>query len=209
MSKKRIAIIGGGTAGLTAAYQLNKAHDISLFEKSARLGGNAYNYTTHDGEKVDIAAAVFGTAGYPNFYALLEELGLKSSLCVRSFMTFYDLDQKQGLSVTPTWKGLRMQNFELLKPKNMGHFWRVSRGLARARKMAKRGELDGLTLEQCLDQISEFEGEGRIIVLCALCLLSSMSGPEVLATPALFFIRKLEVHHDVLDRKSTRLNSSH
>jgi oxygen-dependent protoporphyrinogen oxidase len=36
---KRIAIVGGGIAGLTAAWLLHKKHQITLFEKSDRVGG--------------------------------------------------------------------------------------------------------------------------------------------------------------------------
>lgn len=38
--KKRIAVIGGGPAGMQAAYELSlKGHEIDLFEKTDRLGG--------------------------------------------------------------------------------------------------------------------------------------------------------------------------
>ena len=56
----RIAIIGGGIAGLTAAYLLNDKYEIALFEKENRLGGNAYTHITRDGLSFDIAAAIFG-----------------------------------------------------------------------------------------------------------------------------------------------------
>ncbi len=38
----RIGIVGGGIAGLTAAYELaKKGHDVAVFEKGAELGGQA------------------------------------------------------------------------------------------------------------------------------------------------------------------------
>ena len=37
---KKIAIIGSGISGLTAAYYLNKQHDICLYEADSRLGGH-------------------------------------------------------------------------------------------------------------------------------------------------------------------------
>lgn len=41
MSKKRIAIVGGGVAGVSAFWSLNKysSHEVHLFEASERLGG--------------------------------------------------------------------------------------------------------------------------------------------------------------------------
>ncbi len=83
--RKKIAIIGGGIAGLTAAYYLNKKHDITLFEKEDRLGGNAYTYYSSKNEQLDIAVAAFGRKGYGNFFALLSELGLETDLCANTF----------------------------------------------------------------------------------------------------------------------------
>jgi predicted NAD/FAD-binding protein len=36
----KIAIVGGGAAGMTAAHLLDKVHDVSVFEKQPILGGN-------------------------------------------------------------------------------------------------------------------------------------------------------------------------
>ena len=36
----KIAVIGGGAAGVMTAHLLDEAHDVSLFEKQALLGGN-------------------------------------------------------------------------------------------------------------------------------------------------------------------------
>ena len=36
----KIAIVGGGAAGMTAAHLLDKVHDVTLFEKEPVLGGN-------------------------------------------------------------------------------------------------------------------------------------------------------------------------
>lgn len=65
--KEKVAIIGGGIAGLTTAYLLCDKYDITLFEKDNRLGGNAHTITTRDGLSFDIAVAVFGKTGYPNY----------------------------------------------------------------------------------------------------------------------------------------------
>ena len=41
----RIGIIGGGIAGLTAAYELaKKGHNVTVFEKEAELGGQASTF---------------------------------------------------------------------------------------------------------------------------------------------------------------------
>ena len=36
----KVAIIGGGAAGMSCAYLLDKKHDVTVFEKQPMLGGN-------------------------------------------------------------------------------------------------------------------------------------------------------------------------
>jgi predicted NAD/FAD-binding protein len=196
--KKKVAVIGGGIAGLTAGYLLSKKHDVALFESTDRIGGNAYTYILPDGEAADIAVAVFGRAGYRNFYKLLSEIHVETQPCYDTYMSFHNLDTKDGLYLTPSLRRSFAQRFRHLKPKNL---WNVSRfflGLYRAHRLMKSGGLQDATVAECLDRIPEMTGDSRMLFLCALCLLSSMEVPEVLEAPASFFFRKLQVHHDVI-----------
>ncbi|MBA3399647.1 MAG: FAD-dependent oxidoreductase, partial [Acidimicrobiia bacterium] len=43
--QRRIAVIGSGVSGLTAAYVLQRGGQVTLFEADDRLGGHAH---THD-----------------------------------------------------------------------------------------------------------------------------------------------------------------
>ena len=49
--RKRIAIIGGGISGISAAWLLQKEHDTFLYEASDRLGGHANPIKLDDSEK--------------------------------------------------------------------------------------------------------------------------------------------------------------
>jgi len=42
MDNQRIAIIGSGISGLTAAYLLHKSHEITLFEANDYIGGHTH-----------------------------------------------------------------------------------------------------------------------------------------------------------------------
>lgn len=200
--KKRIAVIGGGIAGLTAGYLLHKRHDVTLFEKQNRLGGNAYTHETPDGQSPDIAVAAFGRAGYPNFYALLSELGVETVPCWNSYMSFHDLDRREGLYLTPSLKGSLAQGFKFLRPGPMGDLVRLFAGLKKARRLLDSGLLEDSTLAECLNKVPELSGNSRLIFLCALGLLSSMDCSEILGSPADFFLDKLGVHHDVISPKA-------
>lgn len=200
--KKRVAVIGGGIAGLTAAYLLRRKHDVTLFEKSHRLGGNAYTAATRTGHAPDIAVAAFGKAGYPLFYRLLDELRVGTDMCPSSYMSFHNLDTKTGLYVTPGLRGLFKQGFSLLKPGTLMAFTNLMSGLAEGRRRLDAGRLAGITLAEALDGIPQMRGETRLIFLCALCLLSSMDASDVLASPAWFFFEKLAVHNDVISPKA-------
>lgn len=73
----RVAVVGGGIAGLTAAYRLQQADaglDIVLFERSSRLGGKLRT-TPFMGRPVDEAADAFLTR-VPWAIDLCEELGI-------------------------------------------------------------------------------------------------------------------------------------
>ncbi|HEX8958417.1 MAG TPA: NAD(P)-binding protein, partial [Solirubrobacterales bacterium] len=132
---KRVAVIGGGAAGLAAGHFLRRDFELTLFEKASRLGGNAYTFTARDGQEVDVAVAAFGRAGYKHFFRLLDELGIATRASAGAFMSVHDLDGRRGIYVTPSLRGLRAQRFRLLRPSQLRPFWELSRGLAAARRI--------------------------------------------------------------------------
>jgi uncharacterized protein len=199
--KKKIAIIGGGIAGLTSAYLLQRKHDVTLFEKSSRVGGNAYMIQTPEGEDVDLAVAAFGKSGYANFYALLNELGVDTDACANTFMSFHNMDSGEGLYLTPSLKGGMSQGFDLFKPKNLKNLLDMFIGMKKAKKLMAQGKLKGLLMREALELIPDITGNGKLVFLGTLCLLSSMECHEVLDTPAEFFIGKLTCHNDVISPK--------
>jgi predicted NAD/FAD-binding protein len=77
----RIAVVGGGIGGLSAAWLLSQRHEVVLFETEPRLGGHA-NTTEAPGLKgpvpVDTGFIVYNEPNYPNFTALLSHLGVES-----------------------------------------------------------------------------------------------------------------------------------
>lgn len=77
----RIAVIGGGIAGLTATWLLQQRHDVLLYEKHNRVGGHAHTATMTRADEqipVDTAFVMFNTDTYPIFSRLLDHLGVAS-----------------------------------------------------------------------------------------------------------------------------------
>ncbi len=76
--RKKIAIIGSGISGLSAAYLLSKKYEVYLFEKNTRLGGHTRTIYVDDNLKkisVDTGFIVFNEKNYPDltkFFNLLK-----------------------------------------------------------------------------------------------------------------------------------------
>jgi uncharacterized protein len=73
----RIAIIGTGISGLTAAHLLHPAHEITVFEAGDHIGGhtNTVRVDAEDGPwDVDTGFIVLNDRNYPLFEAMLDEL---------------------------------------------------------------------------------------------------------------------------------------
>jgi len=77
----KIAIIGGGAAGMTAAHLLDKTHDITLFEKQPILGGNIRTLNKNvacdsldQNITLDNGVIEFQRDYFPNFHKLMHNL---------------------------------------------------------------------------------------------------------------------------------------
>ena len=81
MAPRRVAVVGSGVSGLTAAYVLEKSGaQVTLFEKDARLGGHADTHDVVDRggrtQAVDTGFIVHNQKTYPVLLRLFAELGV-------------------------------------------------------------------------------------------------------------------------------------
>jgi predicted NAD/FAD-binding protein len=79
---RRIAVVGSGVAGLSAAYVLSRTNSVTLFEAQRRLGGHADTHlvTAADGRElaVDTGFIVHNKRTYPLLTRLFAELGVST-----------------------------------------------------------------------------------------------------------------------------------
>ena len=70
----KIAVIGSGISGLSAAYHLSKKYHVDLFEKDDHFGGHSYTYDINETKvAVDLGFIVFNELTYPNLIKFFKE----------------------------------------------------------------------------------------------------------------------------------------
>lgn len=84
---QRIAIVGGGISGLSAAWLLARDHSVTLFEAEPRLGGHARTVVAgrRGDQPVDTGFIVFNYTNYPHLTGLFRDLDVP---VIRSDMSF-------------------------------------------------------------------------------------------------------------------------
>ena len=141
----KVAVIGSGISGNVAAYHLNKHHKITVYEANDYIGGHTHTHDiNHQGKhfSVDTGFIVFNHKTYPNFIALLKELGVEEQL---STMSFGVKCEKTGLEyMGSTINSLFAQRRNIFRPS----FWRMILDILRFNREATQ------LLEQSSDEIS-------------------------------------------------------
>ena len=131
----KIAVIGAGISGLVAAYRLCSEHDITVFEANDYPGGHTNTVDVElDGERhaIDTGFIVFNDWTYPNFIALLDELGVASRPTTMSFSV---RDERTGLEYNGhSLNTLFAQRRNLLRPS----FYRMLADILRFNREARR-----------------------------------------------------------------------
>ena len=80
MSRKKVAILGGGIAGLSVAYFLKKeGFEPVLYEKRAEVGGR-FATLEYEGVYINKGAMMFAPKLNPHFAALIKQLGVEHEL---------------------------------------------------------------------------------------------------------------------------------
>ncbi|MEQ9900435.1 FAD-dependent oxidoreductase [Pectobacterium punjabense] len=197
----KIAIIGSGISGLTCALRLSERFQVSIFEANDYLGGHTATVdVVQDGipYAIDTGFIVYNERTYPNFIALLDELGLIGQ---PTEMSFSVSNPVSGLEYNGhTLNTLFAQRANLFRPA----FYRFVAEIARFNRVCKRylasGEHQrcGLTLSHLLQQekFSPFFAQHYLLPMGAAIWSSSLE--DMRHFPLSLFLTFFN-HHGLLD----------
>ena len=165
----KIAVIGSGISGLSAAYYLSKKFKVDLFEQEDYFGGHSCTYDIKKEEKtipVDLGFIVFNELTYPNLVNFFKELEVPFEKSDMSFSVSI-----QGSNIESRGRGLKalfanksnIFNFNFLKMiAEIISFYKSAPSLI-------KNNLDGETLGSYLDKsnFSKYLVEYHIIPMVA------------------------------------------
>lgn len=155
-----VAVIGTGIAGLSAAWLLSKAHNVSVYEQDGRIGGHSNTVVLPGRPRpipVDTGFIVYNELNYPNLTALFAHLGVETQKSEMSFAVSLDGGalEYSGSNLI----GLFGQRRNLVRPR----FWRMLRDILRFYRKAP-GMLAGEAAPLSLGEYLEREGYSQAFV---------------------------------------------
>lgn len=202
----KIAIVGAGAAGLTAAYLLQSKHRVTIFEKGSHLGGHAQTIVVEDGPDagtpLDVGFMVLNNRNYPTLHKLLSLLGVDEF--IDSEMSFSYYSEKSNSQYAINWnqtndfaKRFNRESVEVRKTPNsiflnlLKEFFKFCR---QASQDLQDGKLADVTLGQYLQvkEFSQFFIESYVIPMGAA--IWSTPPQPMLDFPADVFIRFFDNH---------------
>mgnify|MGYP001819056946 CR=1 FL=1 len=192
----RIAVIGSGISGLACAHYLSAQHEVWVYEAGSRLGGHTATVDVQLGTRtyaVDTGFIVYNDWTYPNFIALLEELGVANR---PTAMGFSVTDPESGLEYSgASLDTLFAQRRNLVSP----GFIRMVRDILRFnRESVADLEAGRLAPDETLGEYLQRNGYGerfrRQYLVAMGSAIWSADCRTVMDFPAVFFLRFFKNH---------------
>ncbi len=191
----RIAVIGSGIAGNSAAWALSERHDVTLYEKRSRPGGHSATVDIdYDGTRmaVDTGFIVYNELNYPNLTALFEHLGVRTEASDMSFAFSLDRGRRE-------WAGGNLdmvfgQRRNAFSPRFLWMLREILRFNRQCIADRASGRLAGLSLRDYLD-LRRFSHDFASDYLLPMgAAIWSTPPAHMLAFPAENFIAFFENH---------------
>jgi len=189
----KIAVIGSGISGLSAAYYLSKNHHVDLFEKEDHFGGHSNTIDINiEGKKisVDVGFIVFNHQTYPNLINFFDEIDVEIEKSDMSFSvsvenTNYEYCGK-GLA------GIFANKSNLFNVKFIKMFFDI---LKFYKSCSKISNLDQkITLNEFLNKNKWSEGFINYHIIPMVSAIWSMPPYEAGKMPMNFFLKFFQNH---------------
>jgi len=152
--RQRVAVIGGGVAGIVAAYLLQDRYEVSLFEQNNYLGGHTNTIEISSGPDaglaIDTGFIVLNDATYPLFQKFLMRLGVATRVAEMSFG--FQCQQTGLVYAGNDLNGLFAQRSNLLRPRFYRFLLEIARFSRKAKKDLAAGTVPHVTLGDYLRQ---------------------------------------------------------
>ncbi len=193
-SGQKIAVVGGGVAGIVAAHLLQQHHQVTLFEQNDYLGGHTHTIEITQGPDaglaIDTGFIVLNDATYPLFRKFLGRHGVETRV---SEMSFGFQCHQTGLVYAGTdFNGLFAQRRNLLSPTFYRFLLEILRFCKQARDDLDRGAIASITLGEYLEQghYSTFMVDNYLVPMAAaIWSTPAMQIHDFPAGPFLHFFR--------------------
>jgi predicted NAD/FAD-binding protein len=193
----RVAIVGSGIAGLTAAYAISRHHHVTLFEQDARLGGHANTVAvrTNDGRELglDTGFIVMNQRTYPTLLRLFSELDVHTQ---NSDMSFGVRCEGCGLEYAGArgWIGVAPRLTTLARPRYLRMLGEVKLFHRHARRVLADPGADRMTLGRFIveGRYSNYFRDHFLLPLTGA--IWSSSATEMLDFPARYLIQFFANH---------------
>jgi len=192
----KIAIIGAGISGLTAAHYLRDEHELTVFETADRIGGHTATVDVDwQGRQfaIDTGFIVYNDWTYPNFIELLQELEVETKPTEMSFSVRCD---DSGLEYGGNnLNTLFAQRSNALSPAFHGMLRDILRFNREAVDDLENGRISTTTtLGEYLEQNGYRQTFIDKYLLPMGCAIWSASSDSMLDFPLLFFVRFFKNH---------------
>ncbi|MBF0253118.1 MAG: FAD-dependent oxidoreductase [Candidatus Omnitrophica bacterium] len=198
---QKIAVIGSGISGISAAYMLDGKYDVTLIEKRPRLGGHTHTFKKEDpltGKKiaVDTGFIVFNEKTYPNFCKFIKKLGVSY---VDSDMSFsYHENNPLFYYSSDLWNGLFAQRSNIFNAKFYGLVKDISAFNENAKKDIVKGNTKEKTLGEYIDNYGYGEFFRKKYLYPMAAAIWSSPDKEISSFPCDSFLRFFN-NHGLLD----------
>jgi predicted NAD/FAD-binding protein len=190
----RVAIVGSGISGLTAAHLLHEDHEITLFEAGDHVGGHARTVRVEIGGRehdVDTGFVVYNETTYPILTRLLARLRVETQPTAMSFGVSCRRTGVEycGTSLRTVFADPR----NLLRPQFLRMLVDIVRFNRRARQLVRAGAPHGTLGDVLADgRYSRRFLEHYLVPMGAA--IWSCDPARILEFPASFFLRFFDNH---------------